>query len=242
MKRAPHQEHIIEEVAAYTIQAGEILINELNEIEPKYRRLFLPKWPELYTGPLKAAWYLLLDFSVKHVILVTNQMKHPDNITLFTDKEGIIALGKTVSVKEIDFNNIKEVKEIDEEILFQCNFLRILKNITSISIVWIGENVKREVVIKEINNIIKSSEEIWIIFYDTCSTNIEQSISRSVDEKALKNIINKKVEDSKSNIRLANIFVKTLSSKTKPHLLGYVNTWDFDPMQKKITSYVCLVG
>ncbi len=49
MKFAPYQDYYIEQIAAYTIQAGEILVNEVGKTDPKYHRLFLPKGPDLYT-------------------------------------------------------------------------------------------------------------------------------------------------------------------------------------------------
>lgn len=135
MKIIQYQEETIEQILAYTIQAGEILTNEIKIRDAKYRRLFLPKGPELYTGPLKAAGYLLLDPNVNHVILVSNQSLYPDNITVFEDKEGIIFLGKKLFVDVLPFKKAKKTKKIDEEVLFQCNFLHILKNITTISVI-----------------------------------------------------------------------------------------------------------
>jgi hypothetical protein len=49
MKYSPYQEYFVQQIAAYTIQAGEILSKEVGETNPKYHRLVVPKGPDLYT-------------------------------------------------------------------------------------------------------------------------------------------------------------------------------------------------
>ena len=43
MKFAPYEPHYIDQIAAYAIQAGEILSKDVGEINAKYRHFFLPQ-------------------------------------------------------------------------------------------------------------------------------------------------------------------------------------------------------
>ncbi len=45
----PQQEFHIDHILAYTIQAGDILTNEIKLTDPKYRNVFISHGPEIYT-------------------------------------------------------------------------------------------------------------------------------------------------------------------------------------------------
>lgn len=242
MKYAPYQDYYIHQIAAYTIQAGEILSKEVGQTEAKFRHMFLPQWPELYTGPLKAAWYLLLDPKIEHIILIHKQSKYPTEITLFEDGEWVVSFGKRFSVLPLDLPMTRKTTKIDTEALSQLNFLSIIKEISCITILWIGVDMNLMDIAKQIKSISKS-KKIWIIYYDTCSINVDRGKARATDELAMRQILRKKATNLLGTwCRLANLFVMTLSQKAEPELIGYVNTWDFGWDQKRTTSYASLIA
>jgi len=60
-------------IMAHTIQAGEILqmhFLKKKKIPLSYTSVFGPGGPNLFTGPLKAASYLLLDNTIDHIIYI----------------------------------------------------------------------------------------------------------------------------------------------------------------------------
>jgi len=242
MKYSPYQEYFIHQIAAYTIQAGEILSKEVGQTDPKYSRLFLPKGPDLYTWPLKTAGYLLLDPQIDHIILIEKQSKYPNEVTVFEESEWVIALGKQLSIVPIIVSNSRKTKKADMDMLMQLNFLTMLKQISKITIlgIWIDMDISK--VAQEIKTASKS-KKIWTIYYDTCSDHIKREKARSIDEQAMRQILKRKTSDILPvHCRLANIFVMTLPQRAQPELIGYVNTWDFGWDQNKTTSYASLIG
>lgn len=242
MKFAPQQEYYTQQIAAYTIQAGEILSNEVGQTTPKYRRLFLPKGHELYTWPLKAAWYLLLDPKVKHLILISKQSKYPDETTVLEEAEWILAFGHCFAVETPKIASSRITHKIDPEILAQLNFLTMLKEISSITVLGIWENQDFEDIAKQLKIFMKSPKT-WVIYYDTCSEKVQREEARRIDELAMRDIFKRKSsKHTQLSCWLANLFVIGLPQRAEPDLLGYVNTWDFGGDQTKTTSYACLVA
>ena len=241
MKFAPYEPHYIDQIAAYAIQAGEILSKDVGEINAKYRHFFLPQWSELYTWPLKAAWYLLLHPDVDHIVLIYKQEKYPQHITIYQEAEGIVSFGYHFSVVWLPIKPAKLVRSISEEVLSQLNFLTMLKRISKVTILWIGVEMDLVEVSTQLRWLTKSPK-IGTIYYDTCSSHVSREEARSTDEKALSLILKKKMWDIGSSCRLANVFSLTLPQKSNPELLGYVNTWDFGGNQTKTTSYASIIG
>lgn len=81
-----NNELLIDQVMSYTIQAGDVLHADFlvdKKTIPTYSSLLLPSGPDFYTGPLKAAGYLLLQPTIKKLILVIKQDQFPNQITIY---------------------------------------------------------------------------------------------------------------------------------------------------------------
>lgn len=237
----PQQEFHIDHILAYTIQAGEILTNEIKLTDSKYRFLFMPHGPELYTWPLKSAGYLLLNQKIEHLILLYIQDQYPNKITVFEDSEWLIALWKEFIVINPNIEWSQVTHEIDPDILLQFNFLSIIKPINKISVIGIGKQTNQMEVFSEIKKIC-TNKKIWCIMYDSCSKHVSRDQARTTDEIALSNSVEKKEGTLIHKPRLANIFVKLLNKSSRPRLLWYVNSGDFGWSQDDTTSYACMVG
>jgi len=246
-----HQGIIIDQILSYSVQAGETLQQNFFSYVPKgekYTNLLLPHWSDLYTWPLKAAWYLLLDDSINTVILVKQadenkskyKSKAQDIISIYSWNDIILLWKKIITTLDKYPKNLKKTNNISQEMLNQFFFLRLIKNIDKIFCLEVWRNVTDKEFLDTISLLSKNNKS-WVVFFDVCSQNIPIKEWKKNDEYMIRQIYLQKI--NKKNDWLGNRFVSlNKQKKKKSEIVWYLNTWDFWDNLSKATGYVCIVA
>jgi len=224
------------QILSYIVHAGEILQKDNHLPQKSYRYWYLPAWSELYTWALKAAWYLFIDKNINNIVFITQQTKYSDEIVWYWEEDFLI---RWRTIKNNSNKITKKQIPITLELFDQLLYARLLTQLTSVTILWIWENIPLQE-IKEFIKGFKGSDQ-WIIMIWKASENYVSS-TKDEDIEMIQHILNKKTY--KKNLkRLGNIYKDLVKNKKKePELVVYVNSSDLWIKTKQQIWYICMVA
>lgn len=224
------------QIVSYIVHAGEILQKENHFPKHSYKYAYLPIWPELYTGTLKAAGYLFLDKMLNNVIFLVEQTEYPKEIINYMDEPELLILWRIIK------NNSKKGKKhypISRELFDQLLYIRLLTKVTSVTILGIGTEISKKQIIEKINQI--GYSDYWIIVLGKASENNKSELSKMEDLKIIEHMMDKKTY--KGNYWLANIYTDIVKHhKGKPELVAYVHSSDLWIKTIQQMWYICMVA
>ena len=115
------------QIMSYIVHAWEILQKDKHFPKHLYKYAYLPAWPELYTGTLKAAGYLFLDKTLKNMILIVEQATHPEDIIGYVNEDKMLIRWNTI---ENDSQKVvSKIEKIPWKLFDQLLYMRIVTNI-----------------------------------------------------------------------------------------------------------------
>ncbi len=226
------------QLVSYIVHAGKILTKEKHLPKKIYQHAYIPSWSELYTGYLKAAWYLFLDKSLKNICIISQQKEYPNDIMYYWEQEKFLIWWR--EIHNIWITETKRIESIPWEIYDQLLYLRLLTQCKTVIILWIWENINTKDATKKLNEILKT--EYWIICISTNSKQKSRKKSKNEDLVMIEHVLSKKIYKPNPN-RLGNTYINIIKKyKKKSELISYVHTSDFDIPTTNEQWYICMVA
>lgn len=222
------------QMMSYIVYAGEILQEENSFPKRKYKYAYLPQWPELYTGTLKAWWYLFLDKELKRIIFVVQQNEYPEEIVYYgNENEFLIRWRHIKNIK----NQNKKIIDISKELFDQLLYIRLMTEVDSISMIGVWSIIKNSVLKKEIENL--GNDNHWIIVIGKSSG---ETWSKTEDMEMIDHMINRKYY-KKNTYWLGNAFIYVAKVyKKKPELVAYIHSSEIGIKTIPQIWYMCMVA
>ncbi len=222
------------QIMSYIVYAGEILQEDNHFPKRTYKYAYLPQWPELYTGTLKAWWYLFLDKKLKRAVFVIQQNEYPKEIVYYWNENEFLI--RWCHIKNIK-NEKRKVLDISNELFDQLLYTRLITEIDTISLIGVWAMIKKTVLKKEIDNL--WSDDYWIIVIGKSS---EELWSKTEDMIMIDHMINKKYY--KKNVNwLGNIFIYIAKLyKKDPELVAYIHSSEIWIKTIPQIWYMCMVA
>ncbi len=225
-----------QQIMSYIIHAWEILEKENHFPKQSYKYIYLPQWPELYTAALKAAWYLFLDKTIKHATIIIQQNEYKKEIVWYEseNKSDFLVWGNKIKniVSKYTSKNLVITKELFDQILY----LRLLTEIKTISIVWIGELVEKTKIATVIKNI---SKEDWVVVLWGLS---KEENNGDKDQEMMQNVLWWTIY-KKNPKWIGNIYKDIIKkNKKQAEVLVYLNWSDIGIKTLPQIWYVCMIA
>lgn len=203
-----------------------------------YNYLYLPAWPELYTGTLKAAWYLFLDRTLENIVFLRQQTEAPDKIISYTDTDKFLVWWRPI--KNEKGNLSVDSSPVPDELFDQLFYIRLLTQVASVTMLGIWSNVSA----KEIQRCIDEIEysKFWIVVLGTSSEKKEVKASKNEDVKMVEHLLSKKIYKDRPNW-IGNIYTNLGKKyKWKPELVAYIHASDLWIKTIQQIWYICMVA
>lgn len=215
------------ELMSYINHAWDILSKEDVFPQKECKYLYIPTWPELYTGTLKAAAYLFLKRDLENIVFLVEQSELPNDIVSYWSKNFLVAWRK---IKNLCIS--KKYKSVSDELLDQLLSVRLISKVKSVAFLWIWPNITSIELTKKIESLFDS--DFWIVFLWkvlNSSNNIKNIEKNNI-------IIHQPFADKPYKLDLWNrwnLYVKVISHYDKePMLVAHITAkdlwikWDAD--------------
>lgn len=226
------------QIISYIVHAGEILQKDNHFPKKTYKYVYLPTWPELYTGVLKAAGYLFLDKNINNIVLLVEQTKYPDKIISYIDDNEFFVWWRNIENKWAKSKLDKQ--PITLELFEQLLYLRLLTQVKSVTILWVWTKIKKKQIIETIDNI--KYTNFWVIILWNSSEEKKIKLSKDEDKKMIEHMLIKKTYKENPNW-IGNIYTNIVkSNKWNPELVAYVHSSDLWIRTIHQIWYVCMVA
>lgn len=222
------------QILSYIVHAWEILQETNHFPKKKYTYAYVPTWPELYTGTLKAWWYLFLDKNIKEIVFVVEQHNYPNEIIYYGKEDEFLIWWSIIKNKK---NINSKTEEITRELFDQLLYLRILTKIETVSMIGMWSKIKINTLQKEISSLWYS--DCWIVLLWKTG---EEKSDKKEDIAMIEHILTKKIY-KKNNDRLGNIFIWIAKTyRRKPELVAYIHSSEIGIKTIPQIWYMCMVA